>query len=112
MPICKATGIPLVYDVHHHRCHPDGLTIEEATNKALETWDREPMFHISSPMEGWDGPKPERHHDFIDLKDFPECWRDQDLTVEIEARSKEIAVLKLKDELEHRQKPKKVRKIV
>ena len=112
VPICKATGIPLVYDVHHHRCHPDGLTIEEATNKALETWDREPMFHISSPMEGWDGPKPERHHDFIDLKDFPECWRDQDLTVEIEARSKEIAVLKLKDELEHRQKPKKVRKIV
>jgi len=99
LPICKATGIPLVYDVHHHRCNPDGLTVEQATKKALATWNREPMFHLSSPIEGWNGPKPQRHHDFIDVSDFPECWRRKKITVEIEAKAKEVAVKKLLTEL-------------
>ena len=67
------------------------------------------MFHISSPIEGWDGPKPERHHDFIDVKDFPKCWHDYDLTVEVEAKAKEAAVLKLKKALEQQRTPKKGR---
>lgn len=99
LPICKAIGVPLVYDVHHHRCHPDDLSIEEATQRALATWNREPLFHISSPIEGWDGPKPERHHDYIDVNDFPECWRGPTITVEVEAKAKELAVEKLRQEL-------------
>ena len=99
LPICKAGGIPLVYDVHHHRCNPDGLSVEQATKKALTTWNREPMFHISSPIEGWDGSKPERHHDFIDVSDFPTCWRRKRITVEVEAKAKEAAVEKLMAEL-------------
>jgi UV DNA damage endonuclease len=95
LPLCRAEGIPLVYDVHHHRCNQDGLSKEEATECAIATWDREPMFHISSPIEGWKGPKPQRHHDFIDLKDFPAFWYGLDLTVEVEAKAKEVAVLKL-----------------
>ena len=95
LPICKAEGVPLVYDVHHHRCNLDELSVEEATTQAIATWDREPLFHISSPIDGWDGSKPERHHDFIDMKDFPKCWRDLEITVEIEAKAKEVAVLKL-----------------
>ena len=109
LPVCRAKGIPLVYDVHHHRCHQDGLSEEEATEQAIATWDREPMFHISSPIEGWEGPKPERHHDFIDGKDFPKCWHDYDLTVEVEAKAKEAAVLKLKKALEQQRTPKKGR---
>ena len=31
LPLCRAEGIPLVYDVHHHRCNPDGLPEGEAT---------------------------------------------------------------------------------
>lgn len=108
IPICKATGIPLVYDVHHHRCNPDGLSVGQATRKALATWDREPLFHISSPIEGWDGPKPERHHDFIDLTDFPNCWLRKKITVEVEAKAKEVAVKKLKIELERQRTPKRI----
>lgn len=107
LPVCRATGIPLVYDVHHHRCNHDGLAEEEATKQAIVTWNREPLFHISSPSEGWDGSKPERHHDFINVMDFPNCWRRKKLTVEVEAKAKEVAVLKLKNELE--QQPKRVR---
>jgi UV DNA damage endonuclease len=71
------------------------LTVEQATRKALATWDREPLFHISSPLNGWGGPLRERHHDFIDPRDFPDCWRRHRLTVEVEAKAKEVAVLQL-----------------
>ena len=95
LPLCRAEGIPLVYDVHHHRCLQDDLSVEEATTKAIASWNREPMFHISSPMGGWKGPKPKRHHDFIDVQDFPSCWDGLGVTVEVEAKAKEVAVLKL-----------------
>lgn len=99
LPLCNSLNIPLVYDVHHHRCCGDNLSIDEATAAAVATWDREPMFHLSSPLEGWKGPKPERHHDFIDVRDVPACWRSLNLTIEIEAKAKEVAVLQLRDQL-------------
>ena len=92
---CRSEGIPLVYDVHHHRCCPDGLNVEQATQAARETWNREPLFHISSPLDGWQGAKPQRHHDYIDPKDFPAAWLGWALTVEVEAKAKELAVAKL-----------------
>jgi UV DNA damage endonuclease len=101
LPLCQTLNIPFVYDVHHHRCHPDNLSIDEATDKALKTWDREPLFHISSPLEGWGNPKPFRHHDFIDPNDFPKYWKSlENLTIEIEAKAKEIAIEKIYQHLE------------
>ena len=100
LPICNGTDVPLVYDVHHHRCCPDGSTLEAATQAARETWGRrEPLFHISSPLEGWDGPKPQRHHDYIDAGDFPKTWLGWPLTVEVEAKATELAVAKLQADL-------------
>jgi UV DNA damage repair endonuclease len=89
------TGVPLVYDVPHHRCLPDGLSVAEATERARKTWKTEPLFHISSPLEGWAGPKPERHHDYITPADFPREWLGWRLTVEVEAKAKELAVARL-----------------
>ena len=102
MPVCRQTGVPLVYDVHHHRCLPDGNSVERTTAAALSTWGREPLFHISSPLNsGKTGPcRP--HHDFIDPRDFPVCWRELDLTVDVEAKAKELAVLQLKQDLKLR----------
>ncbi|MFO1008353.1 MAG: UV DNA damage repair endonuclease UvsE [Planctomycetaceae bacterium] len=110
LPLCQSEGIPLVYDVHHHRCLPDHLSVEQATKQAIATWDREPMFHISSPLDGWQGPKPERHHDYIDINDFPDIWRKMSLTVEVEAKAKEAAVEKLINDLKpNRRSPRTAR---
>ena len=100
MPVCRQTGVPLVYDVHHHRCLPDGNRVEETTAAVLATWKREPLFHLSSPLNGWEKGPCQPHHDFIDPPDFPDCWRNLDLTVEVEAKAKEVAVLQLKHHLE------------
>lgn len=107
IPLCLKLTIPFVYDVHHHRCLPDGLSIEEATTQAIKTWNREPLFHISSPKEGWKGSKPYRHHDFIDIVDFPECWMHlENITIEVEAKAKEVAVQKLMLDLDQKFKGK------
>jgi len=105
LPLCDSIGIPLTYDVHHHRCLTDRLSVERATELAVATWagrtdGRRPLFHLSSPLEGWDGPKPNRHHDYITLSDFPAGWRDLDLTIDVEAKKKELAVLQLRTALE------------
>ena len=99
LPVCRKTGIPLVYDVHHHRCNPDGMSVEKTTGLAMETWNREPLFHVSSPQEGWEGKNTRKHHDDLDPKDIPACWRDLDITIEVEAKNKELAVLNLKRDL-------------
>ena len=95
LPVCEATGVALVYDVHHHRCLPDGLSVREATDLALKTWNREPLFHISSPAVPWESGGGRPHHDFIDPEDFPCEWLDLEATVEIEAKAKELAIGRL-----------------
>jgi UV DNA damage endonuclease len=111
MPLCQRTGVPLVYDVHHHRCLADGYTVGEATDLASGTWgDREPYAHLSSPREGWSGPNVRAHADYIDPRDFPEEWLpalsgaegSRTMTIDVEAKAKERAVLAVKEEVENR----------
>ncbi|MFH1217651.1 MAG: UV DNA damage repair endonuclease UvsE [Pseudomonadota bacterium] len=102
LPLCDELCIPLVYDVHHHRCNGDGLSIEEATSLVVKTWERtgrEPYFHISSPKYGWQHGNPMPHADYIDPGDFPQCWKGLTATVDVEAKAKELAVLALKQRL-------------
>lgn len=99
LPFCEEHKLPFVYDAHHHRCLPDGLTQEAVTRRALKTWNREPLFHLSSPRDGWGGADPRPHHDYIDVRDFPACWRGLDLTIEVEAKAKELAIARLRGDL-------------
>lgn len=103
-PVCMETGVPLIYDVHHHRCNPDRFSIEEASRKSIETWikaGREPHFHISSPRNGWGASNSRSHAEYIDIKDFPKEWcKDMpDFTLDVEAKAKELAVKKLSRQL-------------
>lgn len=96
-----AWGLPLIYDAHHHRVHADDLSEAEATELAIASWgDREPYFHLSSPRDGWDARDARPHHDLIELTDWPDEWTQMwragvKFTVDVEAKSKEQAVLSL-----------------
>ena len=102
LPFCRQRGIPFVYDVHHHRCNPDSMTIEEATVLAGTSWEsggREQYCHISSPRAGWNGSSPRPHADYIDPGDVPDCWFGREMTVDVEAKAKELAVVRLMENL-------------
>ena len=102
LPLCERRSIPLVYDVHHHRCNPDSLPVDEVTERAGATWTavgREQYCHISSPRGGWGGGTPRPHADYIDPGDVPECWLGRKMTVDVEAKAKELAVVRLMEEL-------------
>jgi len=103
LPLCERTGVPLIYDAHHHRCHPDGLSVDEATARAWTTWgEREPYMHLSSPRDGWGSANPRPHDAFVDPADVPESWlrlalAGRRFTVDVEAKDKERAVLAIRD---------------
>jgi len=102
LQFCEQRAIPFVYDVHHHRCNPDNMTIEEATERAGATWKMaglEQQCHISSPKAGWGSGAPRPHADYIDPVDVPDCWLDREMTVDVEAKAKELAVVRLMNDL-------------
>ena len=96
LPVCESLGVPLLYDVHHHRCNPDSSSVEEASLRAYHTWNREPVVHISSPKDEYGQKGQMSHAEYIRSSDFPELWKSLvPLTVEVEAKAKELAVFDL-----------------
>jgi UV DNA damage endonuclease len=96
LPLCREEAVPLIYDVHHHRCNPDSLNVGDATRAAAETWrGREPWMHISSPAAGWTGADARPHAEYIKPADVPREWLALTATVDVEAKQKERAVLRL-----------------
>ncbi len=89
MYIHKKTGIPIVFDYHHHKFCTGGLTEEEAMKLAASTWpnDITPVVHYSEPREG---NKPQAHADYIKM--IPETYG-VDVDIMVEAKAKELAIL-------------------
>lgn len=102
MAPCLAAGVPLILDAHHHRVLDGGVPIENATAWAVASWgDREPYFHVSSPRNGWANGDPRPHADFVEPTDVPRCWLElgRRITVDVEAKAKERAILALRSGL-------------
>ena len=55
----------------------------------------EPWAHLSSPKGGWRGDRPRRHADYVHPGDVPACWIGRRMTIDVEAKAKELAVLRL-----------------
>jgi UV DNA damage endonuclease len=104
LPLCNSMAVPLVYDVHHHRCLPDGVSIEKTTELAIKTWNREPLFHLSTPITSKNPSTFRQHHDYIDPRDLPEKWLSLNITIEVEAKAKELAVIRLMKHLKRKSK--------
>jgi UV DNA damage endonuclease len=89
MFIHEHIGIPIVFDYHHHTCHPDGMSHKEALDMAITTWPNNitPIVHVSEPR---DENNFRAHHDYV-LSYIDTYGYDVDIMME--AKAKELAVL-------------------
>jgi UV DNA damage endonuclease len=95
MYIYERTGIPIVFDYHHHQFCTGGLTEEEALKLAVSTWpdgitpevhySESKALHENNPKE-----KPQAHSTYINS--LPNTYG-MDVDVMVEAKGKELAIL-------------------
>ena len=94
---CKI-GIPIVFDYHHHRFCNGGLTEEDALEVAISTWNNiVPVVHYSESrnIEQEDNKiKPQAHSDYV--YDYIDTYGNR-VDIMVEAKAKELAVLKYKE---------------
>jgi UV DNA damage endonuclease len=91
------TGVPIVFDFHHHKFCTGGQTTEEALALAVKTWgDVRPTCHYSESAAEKEGKKvnPNAHSDYIydKINTYGQC-----IDVVIEAKAKELSLLKYRE---------------
>jgi len=99
LQICRAAGAPMVFDAHHHIVKEklesyEHESIAEMLAAARATWPipEWQLVHISNGRASFN----DRHHsDLIDV--MPSAYRSAPW-IEVEAKQKEFAIEKLKDE--------------
>jgi UV DNA damage endonuclease len=120
LELASRTGMRVVWDALHHRCHdPDRIPVGEALSLALATWrdGSIPKIHYSSPRTAVEerrkrvGRRVERrivlpplraHADMIDPIGFERFLLDaagREFDVMLEAKAKDLALLRLRDQL-------------
>lgn len=99
LEVCRLAKVPMVFDAHHHVCREklddyNNESVVETFWAARETWTNpdNQMVHISN---GRDHFGDRAHHDLIFT--MPEVFRFAKW-IEVEAKHKEIAIEKLKNE--------------
>ncbi|NMG05618.1 UV DNA damage repair endonuclease UvsE [Brasilonema sp. UFV-L1] len=97
LEVCQQTGIPLVFDAHHHICHEsldsyDDPSVAQMFHAARETWTQPEwqLVHISNGEEAFQDRK---HSDFINA--MPSVYREAPW-IEVEAKHKEEAIAHLR----------------
>tara|TARA_Y100001938_G_C8100692_1_gene441475 strand:- start:4194 stop:5141 length:948 start_codon:yes stop_codon:yes gene_type:complete len=85
------TGIPIVFDFHHHAIHPDGLSEQEGLALAFKTWQVRPCTHYSESKQVERPTALLRAHSTLIYKQIQDHGMDFDCVVE--AKGKEQAVL-------------------
>ena len=95
MYIHEKTGIPIVFDYHHHQFCTGGMSEEEALKLAATTWpkDIKQEVHYSESKalhENNQKEKPQAHSYLINT--LPNTYG-LDLDIMVEAKGKELAIL-------------------
>ena len=108
--ISKETGVPVVFDSHHHQFNQDGFDSVDASAYAISTWKRsgvdyKPLQHLSNTepgMENGSFPERRKHSQFIHY--LPESQRElviRDLIdLDVEAKMKNLAIVKMRKDFD------------
>jgi UV DNA damage endonuclease len=99
LEIHNACGIPVVLDIHHHKCNPCKNDIKDLMPKIIDSWKNfgTPKMHIST---GKKGPTDISHHDYISYEDFSyllSLIEGYDVDIMLEAKRKEESIFKLRE---------------
>jgi UV DNA damage endonuclease len=119
--IAERAGLRVVWDILHHHCNdPDGMSDRDALAAALATWPAgvTPKVHFSSPRLDTEErkvrngrrvqrrlvlPQLRAHADLVDPIAFEGFLSDaagiRDFDVMLEAKAKDLALLRLRDQL-------------
>jgi UV DNA damage endonuclease len=96
--IHQSTGVPIVFDYHHHRCHHEKKITKEDIDIIYSSWQGIPKTHLST---GKAHATDRSHHDYVKLEDLQALdglFGDKIIDVMVEAKKKDFAVLELKNE--------------
>jgi UV DNA damage endonuclease len=119
LQLFQRTGVPVVFDVLHHRCNnPHEIDMQEALKLALGTWPvgQRAKIHFSTPRtelrilrrNGQDhptAPLPNQHSDFINPFEFMDFLRLAQgmefgpFDIMLEAKAHDLALLRLREQL-------------
>lgn len=91
-------GIPIVFDQHHFNYGPQDQSMQEALKLALSTWKTQALTHMSSPKTHEDATSIKTAHaDYIyeKIETFG-----LDFDCEIEAKAKDLAVIKYRKDFQ------------
>jgi UV DNA damage endonuclease len=113
LALAERIGRPVVWDILHHHCvDPDGIPDREALELAIATWPDgvRPKIHYSSPRTAVEErrgrlvlPPLRAHADMVDPIGFErfvvDTARGLDVDVMLEAKAKDLALLRLREQL-------------
>lgn len=93
LEVCRATGVPMVFDAHHHVVREkldsyDHPSVAEMLAAARSTWP-DPDWQLTHISNGRDHFQDMAHSDLIHT--MPACYRDAPW-IEVEAKHKELAI--------------------
>jgi UV DNA damage endonuclease len=99
--VSSQTGVPIVWDSHHHTFNDGNLSMEDAMNVASQTWNGiKPLQHISNTepeLAGGSFIERRKHSDMIHYVPPVQlhALRNNLVDVEVEAKLKNLSVLKM-----------------
>lgn len=104
LQLSKEIKVPMVLDIHHHQILNNGESLSAMLPEIFATWDNVPKVHLSSPRSEKD---PRSHADYLETDPVVEFLKlartlDRDFDIMLEAKQKDLALLKLAGDLRER----------
>ena len=105
LQVCEQEDIPLLFDYHHHVANPSNTSLEELLPRVLRTWESRgwrPKIHISSPRSEREIRAHAANVDVDFIMPFIQMLKQlgiQEIDFIIEAKNKDIAMMKLIEDL-------------